>query len=159
MKSSVTYTEQFLGKKKKCYTRLDSKRNFVEFFVLRYYVKSELRNYGISLEKWSVVAASYPGQFALSSYQRRLGTECDSANFPNKLDRWRHIRNRRGQLGTRLLLLLFVNRLFAPCKGVWIPESRKFLLVESEIVGLRIWNTAQGIRNPTNDCNPESKFY
>ena len=25
------------------------------------------------------------------------------ANFPNKLDRWRHIQNRRGQLGTRLL--------------------------------------------------------
>ena len=24
------------------------------------------------------------------------------ANFPNKLDRWRHIRNRRGRLGTRL---------------------------------------------------------
>ena len=25
------------------------------------------------------------------------------ANFPNKLDRWRHIQNRRGRLGTRLL--------------------------------------------------------
>ena len=25
-----------------------------------------------------------------------------SANFPDKLDRWRHIRNRRGRLGTRL---------------------------------------------------------
>ena len=32
-------------------------------------------------------AASYPGQFA---------------NFPDKLDRWRHIRNRRGRLRTRL---------------------------------------------------------
>ena len=45
--------------------------------------------------------ASYPGQVALS--KRKLGTECDSANFPDKLDRWRHIRNRRGRLGTRLL--------------------------------------------------------
>ena len=45
--------------------------------------------------------ASYPGQVALS--KRKLGTKCDSANFPDKLDRWRHIRNRQGRLGTRLL--------------------------------------------------------
>ena len=32
------------------------------------------------------------------SYQRRLGTEC----VFDKLDRWRHIRNRRRRLGTRL---------------------------------------------------------
>ena len=38
------------------------------------------------------------------SYQRRLGTECGSANFPDKLDRWHHIRSRRGRLGTRLVL-------------------------------------------------------
>ena len=31
--------------------------------------------------------------------------------------------------------------------------------VESEILGFGILNTAQGIRNPTNDWNPESKFY
>ena len=36
------------------------------------------------------------------SYQRRLRTECDSANFPDKLDRWRRIQNRRGRLGMRL---------------------------------------------------------
>ena len=38
------------------------------------------------------------------SYQRRLGTECDRVlgEFPDKLDRWRHIWNRRGRLGTRL---------------------------------------------------------
>ena len=29
-----------------------------------------------------------------------------SANFPDKLDRWRHIQNRRGRLGTRLLIML-----------------------------------------------------
>ena len=38
---------------------------------------------------------SYPGLFALS--------EWPEANFPDKLDRWRHIRNRRGRLGTRLM--------------------------------------------------------
>ena len=40
-----------------------------------------------------------------------------------------------------------------------IPESKKFLLVESGILGFRIRNTAQGIRNPTNNWNPESKFH
>ena len=32
------------------------------------------------------------------------------------------------------------------------PDSSKFLLVESGILGF-------GIRNPTNDWNPESKFH
>ena len=45
------------------------------------------------------------------------------------------------------------------CKEIWIPESGNFLLVEFGILGLGIRNTAQGIRNPTNDCNPESKFH
>ena len=49
----------------------------------------------------------------------------------------------------------------APCKGIRIPESVKFLLVESRIretfaCGIR--NTDQGIQNPTSDWNPESKF-
>ena len=38
----------------------------------------------------------------------------------------------------------------APCKGIRILESGKFLLVESRILGFAIRNTAQGIRNPTN---------
>ena len=61
-----------------------------------------------------------------------------------------------------------------PCKEIWIPESGNFLLVESRIrnpesgnvllvefriLGLGNRNAAQGIRNPTNDCNPESKFH
>ena len=37
----------------------------------------------------------------------------------------------------------------AQCKGIQIPESREFLIVESEIMGLAILNTAQRIRNPT----------
>ena len=44
-------------------------------------------------------------------------------------------------------------------KGIRILESWKFLLEESGILGFGIWNTAQGIRNPTNDWNPESKFH
>ena len=36
---------------------------------------------------------------------------------------------------------------FAPCQGMRIPKSGKIRLVDS------------GIRNLTNDWNPESKFY
>ena len=39
-------------------------------------------------------------------------------------------------------------RRIAPCKDV-----------ESGILGFGIWNTALGLRNPTKDSNPESKFY
>ena len=49
--------------------------------------------------------------------------------------------------------------LFAPCKVMRIPESGKFFLVKSRILGFGIWNTAQGIRNPTKDWNPEAKFH
>ena len=31
--------------------------------------------------------------------------------------------------------------------------------MESGILGFGVWNTAQGIRNPTNDWYPESKFH
>ena len=48
---------------------------------------------------------------------------------------------------------------FAPCKEIRIPESMKFLLVESGILGFGIQNTAVGIRNPTEDWNPESRFH
>ena len=47
---------------------------------------------------------------------------------------------------------------FAPCKGIRIPESRNFLLVESGILGFGIRNPALGIRNPTKDWNPESNL-
>jgi len=48
--------------------------------------------------------------------------------------------------------------LFAPCKGIRIPESRNFLPVESGILGFGIRNPALGIRNPTKDWNPESNL-
>ena len=41
---------------------------------------------------------------------------------------------------------------------LWNPESGNVLLVEFGILGLGIRNAVQGNRNPTNDCNPESKF-
>ena len=40
-----------------------------------------------------------------------------------------------------------------------IRNQGKSLIVESGILGFGIRNTAQGIRNITNDCNPESKVY
>ena len=47
----------------------------------------------------------------------------------------------------------------APFKGNWILESEKFLLVETGILGSGMRKTAEGIRNPTYDWNPESKFH
>ena len=44
-------------------------------------------------------------------------------------------------------------------KGIRIPETVKFLLVNSGILGFGTRKTAKGIRNSTNDCNPESKFH
>ena len=41
----------------------------------------------------------------------------------------------------------------APCKGIRIPECWKIFLMESRILGFGIRNTAQGVRNPTNDWN------
>ena len=56
--------------------------------------------------------------------------------------------------------LEFVTNLrVAPCNGVLIPDSWKSWLVESGIMCFGIRNTAQEIRNPTNDWNPEFKFH
>ena len=38
------------------------------------------------------------------------------------------------------------------------PGIQKFVLLKSGILGFGIRNTAQRIRNPSNDWNPESKF-
>lgn len=42
------------------------------------------------------------------------------------------------------IFMKYRHEFIAPCKGVWIPECGKILLVESGIQA-----TAQGIRNPT----------
>ena len=56
-----------------------------------------------------------------------------------------------------LLLLMRATKLIAPCKGIQIPESVNFLLVESGIQHLLfccvIWNSAVGIWNPINCRN------
>ena len=50
--------------------------------------------------------------------------------------------------------------LFSSCKEIWIPGSSGiFVLVESGILVFGIRNTAQGIQNPTNDWNSESKSH
>ena len=57
-----------------------------------------------------------------------------------------------------------------PCKGIRIPEScesfacgirnpRKNFFMKSGSLVFGIWNTDQGIPNPINDWNPESKFH
>ena len=46
-----------------------------------------------------------------------------------------------------------------PCKGIWILESENFLLVKSENFASGIRNTAQGIRNPTNNWNPKCEVH
>ena len=48
---------------------------------------------------------------------------------------------------------------FTPCKGIQIPESAKFLPVDSGILDFRIRNSAQGVQNPDNDWNPESSTW
>ena len=42
-------------------------------------------------------------------------------------------------------------RKLAPCREIWSPESEKFLLVDTRILGFGTRKTAQGIRNPTDD--------
>ena len=55
----------------------------------------------------------------------------------------------------RFFICLFFY-LVDPCKVIKIPESRKVLLVKYGIRNFLIRNSAQVIRNPVNDCNPES---
>ena len=51
-----------------------------------------------------------------------------------------------------------------PCKEIRNPESGKLFLLESgmrnaENIACGIRKTALEIRDPTDDCNPESKLY
>ena len=58
-----------------------------------------------------------------------------------------------------LMKSVFVKWQVAPCNGIRIPESVKFLLLESGLLGYGIWNTSQGIRDPTKDQgHPTSIF-
>ena len=51
------------------------------------------------------------------------------------------------------------NSLIASCKENEIPQSGKFLPLESGIPDFGIRNTTQGIQNAFNDWNPESKSH
>ena len=68
-------------------------------------------------------------------------------------------------LCTLILMLLLIDCLdcfsfFRPILGEFgFRNPGKFLLIKFEILGFGIRNTAQGIRNPTDNWNPESKFY
>ena len=42
---------------------------------------------------------------------------------------------------------------FDLCEVIWIPESGKFFIVLSGILGVGIGNKGQGIRNPADDWN------
>ena len=42
------------------------------------------------------------------------------------------------------------------CWKIYESGIREIFASQSGILGFGIWNTAQGIRNPTNDSNPES---
>ena len=42
------------------------------------------------------------------------------------------------------------------CWKIYASGIREIFASQSGILGFGIWNTAQGIRNPTNDSNPES---
>ena len=53
-------------------------------------------------------------------------------------------------------------RILIPLSGTFLPVEcgmRKILLMESAILGFRIRNTVQGVRNPSNDWNSEFKFH
>ena len=70
---------------------------------------------------------------------------------------------RHGKIPTRLVRLVKVDisavKEIAPCSWIRIPDLGQFLLMDSGILGFQFRNTAQGILNPTNSCNPESKFH
>ena len=58
-----------------------------------------------------------------------------------------------------LIKSVFFKWQVVPCNGIRIPESVKFLLVESGILGYGIWNTSKGIRDPTDkDWNQEPEI-
>ena len=97
-----------------------------------------------------------------------LGVCCTSTTSLNKINAWlliqrntsfkqscltvSKVRNIVKHVSTRVAHNIYS---FAPSKGIWILKSGKFLLVESGMLGLGIQNTAVGIRNPTDNWNPD----
>ena len=56
---------------------------------------------------------------------------------------------------TKYLGVVTIDYKITQCRGIRIPESVKFFLVEAGILGFGIQYKAQGIWNPTKDWNPE----
>ena len=52
---------------------------------------------------------------------------------------------------TKYQSVVTIDYKITPCRGIRIPESVKFFLVESGILGFGIQNAAQGIWNATKD--------
>ena len=74
-----------------------------------------------------------------------------------QVDSWRGEKKAK-RLAKATIIEKMPEHIIAPCKGIRIPESRNFLLLESGILGFGIRNPAIRIRNPTKDWNPESKL-
>ena len=102
-----------------------------KFFLLKIYLLWKI--WPISVKRWKPVwirawsgasAALYPGLFAQSELPEEAWNR---ANFPDKLYRWSHIRNRLGRLGTRL------GHLLIEIRGTRRQENiaENFLLLES----------------------------
>ena len=64
----------------------------------------------------------------------------------------------KAKLKFKLSLFSVVFRI-TRCRIMRIPESDKFLLLQSGILGLGIWNSVQGIWDRANNWNAESKIH
>ena len=86
--------------------------------------------------KYSLVPGPNPSE------RRRLGTERGSKSVSDKLDRWRHIRNRQGRLGMRLFVMHLP---FLQLEQHFLPAARSsgfftFWLFQVVFIrGIEVW--------------------
>ena len=97
-----------------------------------------------------------PGKFCLWNSGIQENFACGIRN-PGKVCSWNPESGKRlpSESGIREIFACGIRNPGKFC--LWNPKSGKFYLVESGILGFGIRITAQGIWNPTNDWNPESK--
>ena len=70
---------------------------------------------------------------------------------------WSLVPKVRKRCTVSLSVISFLDSRF--CKASGTVESGEFLLLKSKILRFEVRNTAQGIRNPIRDGNPESTFH
>ena len=101
-------------------------------------------------------AAYSLGEFSHPSFVSSNYTLNTTPSQPNDLSihSWERLRDLKFTRGS--LIGVHSVKSFAPCGVIRIPESRKFLLVESGIAGIGIWNPAFEIQNPAKDCIPNT---